>query len=391
MLITAGWYFGEYAPYNKTIVTIYDTKLKERDLIDTMEYYAAMYAAYGQTIDLTQQADYIMSSMVQNELLRRGAEQLGVTISDEEIDKALGDNAKTAPHAVRELVRGSLLQEKLKSDYFGQEIGDTGTQVLMNAMMVESEDIIPQIKEQLLSGGNFSMLAEKYAVNTVSKNNKGVFPWHPQSVLKTDLGSTIAVNWAFSDNVSAGQISDALSDNVSSKQLGYWLLKVKGKQGSDNATVDALLVANEAQAKYVRSLLVATDNISGIAAKYSQYSPSKQSGGVLGEVAASENISTAFNDYVFSDNATIGVWSEPVKDTHFWTTGGAWIVQVVDKSNDRPYSVSDKDSLVGDAFEAWTNGLWSSSTTDIAYLFSDAQKQWAIDRANKKIAELAGG
>jgi hypothetical protein len=386
-LVISGWYFGDYRPYHQTIVKVYDTNLSEADLIDTMKYYYSMYAAYGQTIDLSQQTDYILSSMVQNELLRRGAEQLGISVSDDEIKTSLGDSYDASSKAIRALVRASLLTEKLQSDYFGKQVGDTGSQVRINAMMVESNEIASQIHDQLLSGGNFTALAEQYAVNTSSKNSKGFFDWHPASILKTDLGSSIPGDWAFSDDVKAGDVGN-ISDNASSKQLGYWLIKVQEKQGSDNATTQALLVSSLEEARQVKKLLEAASDISAIADKYSQYTPSKEKHGNLGVVTASENISTPFNDYVFNAETRTGVWSDPVKDTRFWTTGGHWVIQVVDKSADHPYSETDKDSLVSNAYSEWANGLQTSAVTDINYQFSDAQKQWAIDRVNKDVAKL---
>ena len=57
LLVTAGWYYGNYAPFHVTIVQVYDTKFSEQDFIDTLEYYGEMSAAYGQSTDLSSQAD----------------------------------------------------------------------------------------------------------------------------------------------------------------------------------------------------------------------------------------------------------------------------------------------------------------------------------------------
>ena len=395
LLITAGWVFGEYLPNNKTIVTVYDTKIKAGDLVDTMEYYAAMYASYGQTLDLNQQTDYILSSMVQNELLRRAAGQLGISVSEEEIDKQLGESAGSARKAIREMARASLLVQKLKDEHFGPQVGDTGPQVKINAMLVESANLIPEIRARLMSGDNITVLAEEFALNTASKTAKGAFDWHPRDVLKDDIGSSIPVDWAFSDDVTAGQISDGLTDNVSSKQLGYWLLRLNEKpvtaEDDSTANVSAVFLSSKAQAEEVRELLEDSGNLAAIAEQYSQYSLSKQGKGELGIVAASSNISGPFNDYVFGEDTPVGVWSEPIKDTQFWTTGGVWFVQVVDKSSDREYAVLDKDELVDKAYSEWSGGLMADTDAYIKYDFSDAQRTWAIERANKKIADLMGG
>jgi hypothetical protein len=390
LIITGGWFFGEYYPLNKTIVTVYDTKISQSMLIDTM----VLIAQNNQGVDLSSQMDYILNYMVQNELNKRAAAAMGFTISDDEIEKAGGKNLNAAQKAG---IYSSLLMTKLKEEYFNKQVPDSGNQVLMNAMLVESEEQIPQIRQELLSSGNFSALADKYAVNKVSKDNHGIFDWHPASVLTTDIGTAIPVDWAFSENVSVGDISSGLSDNVSSKQLGYWLIRVNETPvsiapGEDStvpdtsANVSAVLVSSLAEAQRVKAMLEATDDISAIADKYSQYSPSQQGHGQLGIITASENISSPFNDYAFNSGTVVGKWSDPIQDTKYWTKGGAWFVQVVDRSNDHPYSKDDKDTMVNKAYSDWTQSLWTGTTDKIVYDFNDAERAFAIKRATENLA-----
>jgi hypothetical protein len=392
LLVTSGWYFGNYAPLHASIVEVYDTKLTELDFIETMEYYGKLYVMYDQSIDLSAQADSILSYMIQNELLRRAAEQLGVTVSEQEIKDYVGSNTTKLSKAQKSLAIATILSRKLQNDYFKKQVGDSGNQVLMNTMMVESEDVVSRVRDRLLSGDNFSILASQYAVNPVSISNNGTFTWHAALILSNDLGNSIPVDWAFSSDTNKGDISPALADNVTTKQLGYWLINVKsrsnsGNISSDNMTGQALFVSSEAQAKYVKTLLESTDNISSIVDQYNQYTPTKATHGDLGMVFFSDNISTAFNDYAFSANTTLGVWSDPVKDTNFTTIGNYWVVQIVDKSNDRPYTSSDKNALVVDAYYSWSNGLYEAALIDIVYKLTDAQTQYAIDQANKYLSK----
>ena len=388
LLVTGGWFFGEYYPLNRTIVTVYDAKIKQSMLIDTMAYLGK-----GNTgIDLSTQIDSVLNYIIQNELNKQAAAAMGVTVTDDEIEKAAGTDINQAQKAI---VYASLLTTKLKEGYINSLVPDSGNQVLMNAMLVESEDLVPQIRQELLSSGNFSALADKYAVNKVSKDNKGVFDWHPSSVLTTNIGTSIPVDWAFSQNVSVGDISSGLSDNVSSKQLGYWLIRVNTApavvEGEDDtsANISAVFVSSLAEGERVKALLEGTDNIGAIADQYSQYSPSQQGHGELGIVLASENISTPFNDYAFNTNSPIGKWSSPIQDTQFWTKGGSWFVQLVDRSTDRAYSKEDKDTLINAAYNNWAQNLWTGTTDKIIYTFEDAERQFALKEATEKIA--AGG
>jgi len=382
VLTLAGWIFGEYLPLHKTIVTVYDTKISESDLIDTL--YA--YASSQQNFDMTQNMDYIVSAMVQNELVRKAAAELGITVTDQEVTDAM--TSAKINKGYESIVRGSLLTDKLKKQYFAKQVPDSGNQVLMNAMLVESESVVPEIRARLLSGDNFSMLADEYAQNTVSKTSKGVFDWHPQSVLESNLSTTIPTKWAFSENVTKGDISDALSDNVSSKLLGYWLIRLNEPLTTQNETtsanVSALLLSSKAEALSVKARLEAGDNLTAIADKLSQYSPSQQGHGQLVETV-SANVSGVFNDYVFKGGATIGKWSDPLQDTRYWTKGGAWIVQVVDKSNSHAYSADDKSTLIDNAYSAWVTKLGQDATDDIKYTMDAPDRATALDRATKKL------
>jgi hypothetical protein len=385
LLISGGWFFGEFYPLNKTIATVYDTNIKQSMLIDTLTYFGKSNSG----LDLSSQIDYVLQYILQNEVNKRGAAAMGVTVSDEEIEKAFGKKPNQAEKAI---VYASLLTTKLNEGYFNNQVPDSGNQVLMNAMLVESEELIPQIRQELLSSGNFSALADEYAVNKVSKDNHGLFDWHPASALTTSIGSSIPVDWAVSENVSVGDISSGLSDNTSSKQLGYWLIRVNTapaaieEEDDTSANVSALLVSSLAEAQQVKALLESTTDISTIADKYSQYSPSQQGHGELGIVTVSENISKPFNDYVFSANSTVGKWSDPIKDTQFYTKGGAWFVQLVDRSNDRAYSKEDKDTLINAAYSAWTNNLWTEATDKIVYNFNAPERAFATKRASANIA-----
>lgn len=384
LLILAGWLFGEFLPDNKAIASVYDENITQKQLVDTLVVYGGMYG-----IDITQNIDYIMSSMVQSVLVKQAAAKLGITVSDEEVKTALND--ADVSDAYKENLRASLLTEKLKKEHFNNQVPDSGNQVLMNAMLVESAEIVPEVRERLMGSDNFSMLAEEYAVNVVSKNNKGSFDWHPQEILVRDISTAVPVDWAFSETVTKGQISEALTDNASSKQLGYWLLRLNEKpitaDEESTANVSALLLSSEAEALRIKAQLEAGADLAELADKLSQYSPSQMGHGNI-KVDQSENISIEVNDYVFNPDTPLGEWSAPIKDNRYYTKGGAWIVQIVDKSNDHPYSEADKNSLVDTAFSEWVNSLWLASTTEIKYTFDEADRARALDEANRQIAKL---
>ena len=383
LLTLSGWIFGEYLPLNKTIGSIYDSKIKEKDLIDT----AIVYAQTQTGVDITQSLDSVVNAMLQNTLIKQEAAKLGITVSDQELSDQL-KGAKIS-NGYKELVRASMLADKMRKEYFSKQVPDSGNQVLMKAMMVESPELVPGIKDSLLNGDNFTALVNKYAVNKVSIDNGGVFDWHPASVLSSDISTSIPVDWAFNQNTIKGQISDALTDNASSKELGYWLIRInqaagQTADGNISADVSALLLSSEAEATRIKAQLESGADLATLADKYSQYTPTQQAHGTITAVQ-SDNISDNFNNYVFNPGTPVGVWSGPIKDTKYSTKGGAWIVQVVDKDNNRPYSTDDKNTMVDSAYSDWTNNLWLTASPDVRLYFDDASRKLAIERINVKV------
>ena len=352
--------------------------------IDTLKIIGQSQSA----ANIQSQADSTMNGIVKNELNRQGAEKLGITVTDEEVKKVLEGYNLPKNDAGMALARASLLQEKLITEYFSKLTPESDNQVSMMAMLVESDSLIPELRGRLMNGDNFTMLAGEFAMNSVSIANKGEFGWHPAAVLKDQLGTSIPVDYAFSPEVKAGDISNALADNASYKKLGYWLIKITERTEDELVNTQALLLSSRFEAEYVKSLLESGENLTGLADKYSQYSPSKEKHGDLGFLSSSENVSDAFNGYVFNPQTELGKWSSPIKDTNYWTKGGAWLVQVVGKEENRKLSDDDRNQLVNTAYSSWSSDLWLDSTADIIDSWTDEQKQWATNRAIQELSKI---
>jgi parvulin-like peptidyl-prolyl isomerase len=381
VLIISGWVFSEYRPMHRTVIKVYDTSFSMADFVDTIEI-------LGKSSDvqtLQQNASGIVNTMINNELIRQGAEQLGISVSDEEVKTTLQSLNLPDNRAARELVRAQLLPSKIKSDHFGAELPVSANQVYVMTMLTESDVVATEVRDKLINGDNFTMLAEQYGWNyTTREVNKGDYGWHPASILKDQLGSDIPIDWAFS--ATPGEISPPLKDTESYKKFGYWLLRVNGIQEEGTANVSAVLLSSEAEAQDLKMKMEnGSENLTAIADTYSQYSPSKESHGELGMVMSSENISDAFNGYVYNPDVTIGVWSDPIPDTTFYTQGGDWIVKLVGKEDNRKLSDDDRNKLIEKAYNEWTNNLWVSASADIIKALTDTEQQWAIDRAVKAL------
>jgi hypothetical protein len=258
----------------------------------------------------------------------------------------------------------------------------------MMTMLVESDSLALDIRDRLMNGDNFTALAGEFAQNYTTKQNKGDYGWHPASILLSQLGTSIPIDFAF--GAEAGALSMPLSDNDSSKQLGYWLLRVNARPQEITANVSALLLNSEVQAKEIKARLETGEELGPIADEYSQYSPSKEGHGELGVIDVSENISNAFNGYVANPATELGKWSAPIREDQYWTKGGAWLVKVVDKDNNRKLSTEDRDSIINKTYNDWLSQLWMEASASIMSNMTAEQQKWAVDRVIKSLQKTTG-
>jgi hypothetical protein len=389
LVIVAGWATSEYIPLHRTVITVNGTKFDTGDFIGYVEVAAVNQQSSGQSApDIATIVSNALQQLPKDELMKQAADQLGFTVSDQDVGSLLKNAGLPVDAGSMAYVRAYLLQEKMKSDYFGAQVPNSDNQVWCNAMFLESDEQAAAIREQIVASDNFTGLASEYALNYYSqKVNSGDFGWHPMEVLKDQLGSQIPVDFAFTaDN---GTLSQPLDDAEMYKQQGYWLIRVLDEPSADSANVDAIFVSSEVLADQLRPQLESTDNISAIADNYTQYSTSKEKHGQLGLVYQS-SMTTAFNNYVFSDNVVLGDWSQPIVDKELWTQGGAWLVKVVDKAENKPITTDDRNYLIGKRFDNWYATLDPASADINTDGLTDKLKQFAIDRVNKYIQKRQG-
>ena len=134
-----------------------------------------------------------------------------------------------------------------------------------------------------------------------------------------------------------------------------------------------MLLGSKAEAERVKAELVSR-NFSSLAKEYSQHE-SKDEGGELDWLKQGDMGSEAFDEVAF--NITANEVSEPVKDESVQTTGGYWIVKVVDRG-ERELEEKVKEGLIDNHFNDWFEE-WQENST-IENLLDEEKKAWAVDR-----------
>jgi parvulin-like peptidyl-prolyl isomerase len=304
----------------------------------------------------------VADEIIDAELLRQGAKNMGITFTTEEVDAKLEEREWPDDIVYRDIISAVLLQEKLR-DYFGSQLPSTMEQAHVQVMFVESEEVATELIAEIEAGGNLTALAEEFSCNSSIEGDLG---WLPEELMP----NTLIADAAF--NLTVGEISQPIYDDTATKNIGYWLIEVTDKE-DDKIKARAMLLGSEAEAERVKAELV-SGNFSSLAEEYSQHE-SKTGGGELGWLEQGDMGSNAFDAVAF--NLTVNEVSEPVKDESVQTTGGYWIVKVVDRGVHQ-LEEKVKEEMIDKHFNDWFDELKKDST--IENRLDEEKKSWAVDR-----------
>jgi peptidyl-prolyl cis-trans isomerase C len=298
----------------------------------------------------------VADDIINGELLRQGAKSLNITVTTAEINAALQQyGLPTNNITYQDIMRASLLKQKVKG-YFGSQLSNTTEQADVQVMLVESQKVADEVIAKVQAGGNFTALAENYSCNSTVEGDLG---WLPRELMPNTRIASAAFVFA------VGDISQPIYDDTAIKDVGYWLIEVTDKQDG-NITARAMLLGSKAEAEQVNAQLAAGGNFSALAGNHSQ-DKSKGVGGELGLLKPGAMNSTAFDQVAF--NLTLNKVSNPVKDTSVQTTGGYWLVKVVDRG-DHELSDTVKQQLTDNHYNDWLKNRANESTIN-TYLDSD--------------------
>ena len=323
----------------------------------TMLYYLGDYYA-GMAADL----------IIYAESLRQAAkEELGIEVTADEISAELDKRGLPDDRVYRDLISATLLEEKV-GEHFDPGLNATMEQAHAQVMLLESQEVADDVVARIEAGGNFTALAEEFACNSSVERDLG---WLPKELMP----NTSIADAAF--NLTPGETSQPIYDGTAIKNTGYWLIEVTDAQ---NETIDALvmLLGSETEAERIKAELVGGGNFSALAGNYSQHE-SKTNGGRLDGLERGDMGSTAFDQVAF--NITLNQVSEPVKDESVQTSGGYWIVKVIDRG-DRQLDEQLREEVKGKRYSDWLEA-WKKNST-IENRLDEAKNAWAIDEVFKR-------
>ena len=366
--VVAGWYITQYRPLHETVVTVNDTSFN-------MNYYVNMLKVnytYGLTDDLVRLVE-------QNELIRQEALKLDISVSNDEVDQELKRIDPPLSKDYIDLLRAEMLVIKLLDEYFEHQVPLSAEQRHILAMFLESESQAIEVMARLEAGGDFAELAGELSLESISQTKNGDLGWHPEDVLPYLLYTSIPADYAFDAQV--GVLSQPIYDEEKTKSVGYWLIKVlERKEGLDEVHVQAILLSNEAQAQGVRARLGAGEDFAALAEELSQHEGSRENGGDMGGSTPGA-MSPAFDEFAFNYEVELETVSEPIRDDTVVTTGGYWLIKLLDTDDNRKIEDDDRNLLKAKALDEWVTSLWDDPENKVESYLDEDKMSWAISKA----------
>lgn len=371
-VIGGGWYTKEYQPLQETVIRVNDTEFSMRYYIDMLE----LNYRYGGAGD-------VVTFIEQNELIRQGAEDLGITVSDSEIGEELKSYDPPLGKEYGEAARASILVRKLLDEHFEQEVPLSTEQRHIMAMFLESESQATEVRARLENGEDFGELAVELSLENLSKADGGDLGWYPRGILSELLATPILEDYAFTADV--GVLSPPLYDEAKIKGVGYWVVEVLERdEEEEEVYVQAMLLGSEQEAQEVIAQLEDGEDFGELAEELSQDEGSKRKGGDLGWLTP-EKVAPLLDDFIF--NSEPGTLSEPIRDDGLQTKGGYWLVTVVEKDDNRKIEDSDRDFLKRKALDEWVSSLWDNPENEVEDYLDSEKIAWARDKAMGSITK----
>jgi hypothetical protein len=96
-------------------------------------------------------------------------------------------------------------------------------------------------------------------------------------------------------------------------------------------------------------------------------------------------VTDAFDAYAFDPETELDVISQPIMDTggKWTTTGGYWLVKVVDVDDNRTISDDDRSALKYKVWQDWVQSLWDDPDNTIESYLDNDKINWAVERATR--------
>jgi parvulin-like peptidyl-prolyl isomerase len=235
-LIAVGYYVDRIAPRGDTVFTVGDREFSYAYLEDRAD--AAVAEGRFITSDISFGIAQLVSDIQNEELVRLLAARDGVTISDEELDLGMRDDANVPAAAPRDVFATALrsrlqllglslerYEEYIEAQLLEQKMQDAivaglpaeEEQVNLSVILAETDAQAAIARQRVTDGEAFEEVATEVSTHS-SASAGGVLGWTPHELLVEDLAAA-----AFAQE--PGTVSDVIET-----EDGFYIVKVDGKE-----------------------------------------------------------------------------------------------------------------------------------------------------------------
>ena len=345
-------------------------------------YYVKMLDLYTKGQDATQtttMADNLIKTMQYNEAVNRAAPELGITVTNDEVTALLKAASMPDGKVYRDAAAATLLTNKLDSDYFDKQVPASTEQVLAQALFVESADIADKVAARLIAGDNFTVLANDFSLEPITKQYGGELGWLPKgftNILLGNLGNSKLNDIPFT--LQPGELSQPTFDGVVKKSIGYWVVQVTEKDAVKGSFVRGILTGSRHDAEVIRAKIIDGEDFATLVKNYSQDTAVSDNVGNMGWTGQNEISNRIVLGLALPLDA--GAVSQPGVDSSVETVGGFWLIRVLEKDENRALDDTTRQTLKTALFENWLTNEIIKDTVET--FLTDEQKAWAIDLVN---------
>ena len=371
--------FIGYGYYNEQIKPFHKPAAKINGTTYDMDYYIKFLELYSKGQDATQTtttANSLIKAMEYNQAIAKAAPDLGISVSSDELNSALKTLTLPNEKVYRDAVGSTLLATKLLQNYFDKEVPTSTEQVETQALFVESTDVAKKVADRLAATDNFTALATEYSLEPLTRDNGGNLGWLPKDftdILLGNLGNSALKDIPFT--LEPGALSQPIFDGKVTKELGYWVVQVTEKDPKKGSHVRGILAASRQNAETIRAKIIAGEDFATLVKDYSQDSDSAALGGDLGWTEEGTITNRLVMGLVLSLEP--GAVSQVAADSNVKTTGGFWLVRVINKDENRVVDDNTRQLLKTGLFENWITEKMKNDSVDT--LLTEEQKAWAIN------------
>lgn len=371
-VVGIGWYIARYQPMHETVIKVNGVEFDMDYYVKMLEYYSG-----GQSqMDLGTLADSMVDGIQRNELIRQGALELGVSVSDEEIDEKLASVGLPLSEDYRDIIAPQMLYDKLMNEYFGKQVPEYAEQRHVMAMLLESEEEAAEVRARLEAGEDFSKLAGELSLEAYSRAKEGDFGWRIEGILPKLISTAVPDEYAFSHEKEI--LSQPLYDEEIRKRTGYWLVKVEDRdEVAQHALVQVILMGSAEEAQEARTRLEAGEDFVALVQEISQHDMTRENEGYL-DITSPDMMSEAFSEFVFDSEIELGTVSEPIREDVATTTGGYWLVKVAGVDDNRSIEDEDREILKTEIFNEWVETVLDNPENEVESYLDEEKKAWAI-------------